>query len=131
VASETERTFFPFFFKIQKKHDLTFLSVVAHVFSNAGLDCWQGKSGAGRRRKYEYCPGRGHWYGTRSCRQPACACACAEAALVMEDGYYQTAEMHRTGRVRASDARVTECINYGQAGGSAGFWLGSQCPLAA
>ena len=107
------------------------MSVVAHVFSNAGLDCWQGKSRAGRRRKYEYRPARGHWYGTRSCRRPACACACAEAALVMEDGYYQTAEMHRTGRVRASDARVTECINYGQAGGgSAGFWLGGQCPLA-
>ena len=46
MASETERTFFPFFFKIQKKHDLTFLSVVAHVFSNAGLDCWQGTVGS-------------------------------------------------------------------------------------
>ena len=42
MASETVRTFFPFFFQNPKKHDLTFLSVVAHVFSNAGLDCWQG-----------------------------------------------------------------------------------------
>ena len=110
MASETVRTFSRFFSK-SKKHDLTFFRLL-HTFSRtpawtAGRESRELDGGASTSIVPHGVIGT--VLGVAAGRP---ACACAEAALVMEDGYYQTAEMHRTGRVRASDARVTEPVSY-------------------